>query len=260
LDHPCRARKAAHRHPSIKALQPFVSRALERPRINEHDEDVAVDETDLHQQSVKKRRISPEPTHSRFYIKKRILVTSASKYIPPECRAQGKERCTHKWMLCVTNPTQDADDISAFVEKVRVFLHPSYRPHDVCDIPGPAPFQLLRYGWGDFPLRLQVFFHDKRNPPVDVIHLLRLDSSHSGRQEQGTVQTVELDLDRRTQMNVQELVERQDVIAYSSTVPTTQENLSEWCKLSIRPLALDTFQSADNDVYNMLTLVRIPVL
>ena len=37
------------------------------------------------------------------------------------------------------------------------------------------PFQLVRHGWGEFPIRLHVVFWDEeRNHPVDIIHALEV--------------------------------------------------------------------------------------
>ncbi|RKP25681.1 hypothetical protein SYNPS1DRAFT_28595 [Syncephalis pseudoplumigaleata] len=91
----------------------------------------------------------------------------------------------------------DANEISTYLERVRFYIHPSYRPHDIVDVVKP-PFQLLRYGWGEFPVRLQLFFSDTRNKPVDIVHMLRLDDSHSGDQTQGAERTFDIELDRNT--------------------------------------------------------------
>ncbi|PRD26174.1 UNVERIFIED_CONTAM: Yeats2 [Trichonephila clavipes] len=36
------------------------------------------------------------------------------------------------------------------------------------------PFHLVKRGWGEFDVRVQIFFHDPRNKPVDIQHLLKL--------------------------------------------------------------------------------------
>jgi hypothetical protein len=92
-------------------------------------------------------------------------------------------------------------DISIFVKKVRFFLHPSFvyvqhlhhsaatadtnyphvvclvcRPNDVVEVTQP-PFRLLRKGWGEFPLRIQLFFVDNvrnKQKPIDYIHHLKV--------------------------------------------------------------------------------------
>lgn len=36
------------------------------------------------------------------------------------------------------------------------------------------PFHLIKRGWGEFPVRVQLHFHDARNKPVDIIHNLKV--------------------------------------------------------------------------------------
>ncbi|KAJ1950684.1 hypothetical protein IWQ62_006528, partial [Dispira parvispora] len=117
---------------------------------------------------------------SRFYIAKRILVGNVSKYIPVAQRPDEHRDASYKWMVYVTTPRGN-DHLSTFVEKIEVFLHPSYRPQDVVELTGPK-FQLTRYGWGEFPLRLRLYFVDPRNKPTDIIHQLQLDKTHCGEQ------------------------------------------------------------------------------
>ena len=63
-------------------------------------------------------------------------------------------------------------NISTFIKKVRYFLHPSYKPN-IVDVTDP-PFHLTRYGWGEFPIRVQLFFEDIVNKPIDIIHILKV--------------------------------------------------------------------------------------
>ncbi|CAG8457423.1 16589_t:CDS:10 [Acaulospora morrowiae] len=133
---------------------------------------------------------------SRFYVKRRIVVGNVSKWIAPEKRDPNLFKYTHKWMVYVTGPPYDLN-ISPFIQRVRFFLHPSYRPMDIVDVTEP-PFQLIRYGWGEFPIRIQLIFVDKKNKPVDVIHVLKLDEAHSGKQRLGNERAFDLELDRNT--------------------------------------------------------------
>ncbi|KAJ3163957.1 YEATS domain-containing protein 2 [Geranomyces variabilis] len=82
--------------------------------------------------------------------------------------------------------------------KVRFYLHPDYRPFDVIEVTDP-PFRLTRYGWGEIPVRLQIYFADDRNKPVDLIHVLKLDKMKSGRQIPGSERFIDLELDRNTE-------------------------------------------------------------
>ncbi len=98
-------------------------------------------------------------------------------------------------MVYVRGPHQDPD-ISNFVKAVRFFLHPSYHPNDIIRVTRP-PFHLIRLGWGEFPLRVQLEFCDRRNKPVDVIHNLVLDRTHTGQQTLGAETVVDLDINPR---------------------------------------------------------------
>ncbi|GAA5816070.1 hypothetical protein MFLAVUS_009592 [Mucor flavus] len=135
---------------------------------------------------------------SRFYIKRRIIVGNVSKYIAPDRRDPLLKQFTHKWMIYVVEPPQSKQEVSAFITCVRFHLHPSYKPNDVIDVT-EAPFKLTRLGWGEFPIRIQLFFVDKkRNKTVDLIHHLKLDDSHSGKQLLGSERSIEIELDRNT--------------------------------------------------------------
>ncbi|KAI8072413.1 yeats family-domain-containing protein [Gongronella butleri] len=138
-----------------------------------------------------------EDKGSRFYIQRRIIVGNVSKFIPPEKRDATLKNYTHKWMIYVVEPNQDREK-PTFITGIRYHLHPSYKPHDVVDVTEP-PYRLTRLGWGEFPIRLQLHFVDKRrNRSLDVIHQLRLDHTHSGRQVFGAERAIDIELDRNT--------------------------------------------------------------
>ncbi|KAJ3182966.1 YEATS domain-containing protein 2 [Geranomyces variabilis] len=134
---------------------------------------------------------------SRFYVKRRVLLGNVSKYLAPDKRDTGLEKYAFKWMIYLQGPSGD-EDISPFVRKVRFYLHPDYRPFDVIEVTDP-PFRLTRYGWGEIPVRLQLYFADDRNKPVDLIHILKLDKMKSGRQILGSERFIDLELDRNTE-------------------------------------------------------------
>lgn len=95
-------------------------------------------------------------------------------------------------MVYVRGTSEDSD-ITSFVKAVRFFLHPSYHPNDIVRISKP-PFHLTRYGWGEFPVRVQLEFTNKCNKHVDIIHNLVLDRTHTGHQTLGSETVVDLDL------------------------------------------------------------------
>ena len=123
--------------------------------------------------------------------KKRIIVGNTSQYLEHAARSSA-DSSSHKWMVYVRGPGEEAD-ISSFVKAVRFFLHPSYHPNDIVRISQP-PFHLTRYGWGEFPVRVQLEFSNKRNKHVDIIHNLVLDRTHTGHQTLGAETVVDLDL------------------------------------------------------------------
>ncbi|KAJ3300471.1 YEATS domain-containing protein 2 [Borealophlyctis nickersoniae] len=130
---------------------------------------------------------------SRFYIKRRIVQFN----IDSDKREPGMERFLYKWMVYIRGPPM-AEDLTPFVKKVRFFLHPDYRPYDVVDVNDP-PFHLTRYGWGEFPIRLQLHFCDLKNKAVDIIHIIKLDTQRTARQVFGSERTFDIELDRNTE-------------------------------------------------------------
>ncbi|XP_076455973.1 YEATS domain-containing protein 2-like [Babylonia areolata] len=134
-----------------------------------------------------------EQGSSRFSTKRSIVVGNCSRFLLPHQR-QSSNPSTHKWMVYVRGP-RDKPDISDIVSKVWFFLHPSYRPFDLVEIKEP-PFHLSRQGWGEFPVRVQLHFHDSRNKRVDIIHNLVLDKTYTGLQTLGAETVVSMDLVR----------------------------------------------------------------
>ncbi|RKO84994.1 yeats family-domain-containing protein [Blyttiomyces helicus] len=141
--------------------------------------------------------VSKSAEGSRFYVKKRIIIGNVSRYIPVGKRDAGMEKYQYKWMVYLHGPPLKKD-VTSFVKKIRFYLHPDYRPYDVVDVNDP-PFHLTRYGWGEFPVRLQVHFVDPRNKPIDIIYILKLDTARTGRQIMGGETPYDLELDRYTE-------------------------------------------------------------
>ena len=129
--------------------------------------------------------------HSEYHgnlISKTIIVGNTSKYLLNQSDSDG---ATHKWMVYVRGLPDD--DISKYVKSVWFLLDPSYRPNDCIHVSVP-PFQLVRRGWGEFPVRIQIIFHNWLNKPVDVIHRLTLDRTKTGQQMRGLETVVNLPL------------------------------------------------------------------
>ncbi|OAD54942.1 YEATS domain-containing protein 2 [Eufriesea mexicana] len=123
----------------------------------------------------------------RHKVRKRIIIGNISKWIPPEWR---EDAASHKWTMYVRG-NKENPDINDFVNKVRFFLHPSYRPNDVVEVTS-APFCLSRRGWGEFPLRVQLHFKSALNKPMDIIHYLKLDRTYTGLQTLGSETLVDI--------------------------------------------------------------------
>nr|CAI5864619.1 unnamed protein product [Callosobruchus analis] len=123
---------------------------------------------------------------SRKKIRHRIVIGNISKYMS----TTEDDSMTHKWMVYVRGEN-NKPDISDIVKKVVFYLHPSYRPNDVVEV-NESPFHLSRRGWGEFPLRVQIFFKNSLNKPVDIVHNLKLDKSCTGRQVLGNETLVDV--------------------------------------------------------------------
>lgn len=48
------------------------------------------------------------------------------------------------------------------------------------------PFQISKRGWGEFPIRVQLYFHAHLiQKPLQIFHTLVLDKKHTGLQTMG---------------------------------------------------------------------------
>lgn len=128
---------------------------------------------------------------SRFYITKRIIVGNTSQYLLSTMKS---DPTTHKWMVYVRGPPEDSE-INQFITSVWFFLHPSYAPNDIVKVT-QSPFHLIRRGWGEFPIRVQLHFINPNQRPIDIIHNLKLDKTKTGRQMLGAETIVDIELER----------------------------------------------------------------
>lgn len=120
-------------------------------------------------------------------LKHTIVVGNTSQYINEQ---PSSSDITHKWMCYVR--VKSSVPIERLVKKVRFHLDSSYKPNDVIDVASP-PFQLTRRGYGEFGLKLSIFFHDDvQMKPVQVFHQLSLDKKLTGHQTLGNETTTEL--------------------------------------------------------------------
>lgn len=125
-----------------------------------------------------------------------IVVGNTSKYIGNE---KSKDGVTHKWLVYIKTKTDIP--LETFVKKVRFFLHPSYKPNNIVEVQNP-PFQLSRRGWGEFPIRIQLYFDAAtQQKPLQVFHNLVLDRRMTGLQTMGAETVVELWLNSDNQIS-----------------------------------------------------------
>ncbi|KAJ3345081.1 YEATS domain-containing protein 2 [Entophlyctis luteolus] len=143
---------------------------------------------------------------TRFLIKKRIVIGNVSRYIFEDKRKLPKYE--FKWMLYVQGPPSNPDitcvDKFRFDTNQSSFTHSydcvsDYKPNNVVDVSTP-PFQVTRYGWGEFPVRVRLFFVDPaRNKSVDIMFTIKLDQTLTGTQVLGNEIWTDVTLDRNTE-------------------------------------------------------------
>ncbi|XP_034474741.1 uncharacterized protein LOC117781958 [Drosophila innubila] len=124
-----------------------------------------------------------------------FVVGNTSKYIggaDSEARdSRGSQGLAYKWLVYVQGKNLP-QPLETYLKKVRFQLHHSYRPNDIVDVHSP-PFQLTRRGWGEFPLRIQLYFQDHlQQKPVQLMHNIVLDKTMCGLHTMGGETTVEV--------------------------------------------------------------------
>ena len=77
---------------------------------------------------------------------------------------------SHKWTVYVRG--LDCEDLSYMLRKVVFNLHSSF--NNPKRIVTQHPFEITEFGWGEFELKIQLYFVDPDEPPVEVFHHLRL--------------------------------------------------------------------------------------
>uniref|UniRef100_T1IVR4 YEATS domain-containing protein n=1 Tax=Strigamia maritima TaxID=126957 RepID=T1IVR4_STRMM len=114
---------------------------------------------------------------SRFKVAKKIIVGNTSKYIS-EAKREPNDHLQYKWMVYLRTPEEE-DPIDSFVKKVTFVLHHSYESNRVVEV-SEAPFRIIRRGWGEFSIQVQIDFHDSRNKSKIIVHDLKFDKSLTG--------------------------------------------------------------------------------
>ena len=129
-------------------------------------------------------------------VRKRIVVGNTSQFISEKYR-EVHDSYTHKWMVYVRGPKEEPD-ISTYVKKVRIFIHPSFAPNDIVDVHHP-PFHLSRRGYGEFQVIVQLHFKGNTdiNKPIDIVHHLCLDKNNTGKVHNSTETIADIELDKQ---------------------------------------------------------------
>jgi len=84
---------------------------------------------------------------------------------------KAEESRSHEWTVYLRAANPD-EDISVYVKKVVFALHPTLQPPTRTLETGP--FEVTEQGWGEFEISLQIFFHDSREKPLELSHMLKL--------------------------------------------------------------------------------------
>ncbi|XP_030380508.1 uncharacterized protein LOC115628505 [Scaptodrosophila lebanonensis] len=164
-DQPCTSKQALERQRSLDVLETGVTPALNACRLNN------------------KQKFS-------------FIVGNTSKYIGADLgiddtKVEGEQILAYKWLVYVQGKNLP-EPVDAYLKKVRFQLHHSYRPNDIVDVHTP-PFQLSRRGWGEFPIRIQLYFQENlQQKPVQLMHTIVLDKTRCGLHTMGAETTVEV--------------------------------------------------------------------
>ncbi|BFZ59864.1 hypothetical protein YB2330_000885 [Saitoella coloradoensis] len=133
---------------------------------------------------------------TRFHVKRRIVVGNVSKYLQRHERSPDNPKCTHKWLLYINAPAY-SQPVSTFVRSVTLTLDPSFPPpHEVTL--DRAAFRYLSQGWGDFTLKIRISFLDSRNKDINIVHPVKLDQHHTGKEVMSSESVFDVELNRDT--------------------------------------------------------------
>jgi hypothetical protein len=64
-------------------------------------------------------------------------------------------------------------EIERFIQRVKFTLHDSFAPHHKIVVTQP-PFQVTKKGWGEFVVRVRLYFWDPKAEPVDIDYELKV--------------------------------------------------------------------------------------
>eukprot|EP00455_Lapot_gusevi_P048667 TRINITY_DN6765_c0_g2_i6.p1 TRINITY_DN6765_c0_g2~~TRINITY_DN6765_c0_g2_i6.p1 ORF type:complete len:564 (-),score=181.36 TRINITY_DN6765_c0_g2_i6:76-1767(-) len=101
-----------------------------------------------------------------------LFVGNTHELVPPQYGEDSES--SHKWELFVSESAEKSmgDECGAYIEKVEVDLHPTFRPSRI--VLTQAPFVLSRVGWGTFDIQVAIHFKPEFNvpEPLQLTHSL----------------------------------------------------------------------------------------
>ncbi|ODQ54238.1 hypothetical protein SAICODRAFT_64973 [Saitoella complicata NRRL Y-17804] len=170
---------------------------------------------------------------TRFHVKCRIVVGNVSKYLQRHERSPDNPKCTHKWLLYINAPAY-SQPVSTFVRAVTLTLDPSFPPPHEITL-DRAPFKYLSQGWGDFMLKIRISLLDSRNKDINIVHPVKLDPHHTGKEVLSSESLFDVELDRDTHFSdgvvgrdvVPRIEDTVDIDHASSRPSTAGKNLAE---------------------------------
>lgn len=174
-----------------------MAHALE---FSSHEEAISLCSNDsLNTLPLMHRQYEPLPFNSessRFHSRKVMRLGNVSTFI-------NDLEFTHKWMIYVCS-AQYSDPADKFITKVRFHLDKSFVPN-IIDVDS-APFKLERKGWGEFLVKVELFFIDEeKNKPWDHNFLLKLDKDRTGLEVLGYEFNFEIELDKSSDFDKRSL-------------------------------------------------------
>ncbi|KAG8745328.1 hypothetical protein FRC10_008345 [Ceratobasidium sp. 414] len=146
--------------------------------------------------SATKPPVEHTQSFSRFYIKKRVVVSDWSQSLRrSQIQPDGP---THRWMIRLTAPSY-SDHITTFLSTVRIqcaSVPPLFEDTITCST---APFVISRMSSVPFLARVTLVFADERTKDVTVTQWVDLDPMRAGRPILGAEQIFDVELDRNAQ-------------------------------------------------------------
>lgn len=102
--------------------------------------------------------------------RKKIIIGNISQALTPNESTSNDQQKLHRWAIYL-RPTRKDEDLS-YIKKVSFLLHDSFEnPLRVVDAP---PFEVVEIGWGEFDIKITIYFVDGNEKPLEIMHALKL--------------------------------------------------------------------------------------